>query len=343
MLQPRVSQVVPPHVENDQAQERARRHVPDVSCRAGIKKNRRSIENSGMRNSALRVVRNWALNHNRPDDHVRLSSVSRNLRPDPNNRVLARSVLRAKRTVFPDIMHLAKLGDAGQLKAFVKSLHPYVVKAVINAFDDEGYTPLMWASRLGHRAVVKALLEVPGIDVNAANEYGNTALKNACLGDHGDVVKLLVHARGIDVNYRGNSHYSSQALVLSATLGKSAAVRQLLLAPGIDINARNWYGSTALLGASSEGHDDIARMLMAAGIDVNVGDNSGFTPLMMASRNGQVASVAELLSFRNINIDARNRYGRTAEDIARSGGHIAVLNALKQFRSERKAANGRRV
>jgi ankyrin repeat protein len=44
----------------------------------------------------------------------------------------------------------------------------------------------------------------------------------------------------------------------------------LLQAEGIDINAKNNYGYTALLWASGMGHDSVAKLLLEAeDIDIN--------------------------------------------------------------------------
>ena len=48
--------------------------------------------------------------------------------------------------------------------------------ANVNATDERGRTPLMYATQLGNVDVVQALLGVEGIDVNARDDAGNTAL-----------------------------------------------------------------------------------------------------------------------------------------------------------------------
>ena len=72
--------------------------------------------------------------------------------------------------------------------------------ADVNAVDDdEGDTPLHFASDNGHEAVVGALLAAEA-DVNAVNEYpGNTPLHNASRYGHEAVVDALL-AAGADVN-----------------------------------------------------------------------------------------------------------------------------------------------
>ena len=57
--------------------------------------------------------------------------------------------------------------------------------------DSYGRTPLSWAARGGHEAVVKLLLETGKVDVESKDEYGQTPLSLAAEGEHEAVVELL--------------------------------------------------------------------------------------------------------------------------------------------------------
>jgi len=70
----------------------------------------------------------------------------------------------------------------------------------VNARDRARYTPLWWASALGHANAVSALLACPGVDVNAHGHAspvgtGETALASATFFP--EVVTLLVAAGAI--------------------------------------------------------------------------------------------------------------------------------------------------
>ena len=76
--------------------------------------------------------------------------------------------------------------------------------------------------------------------------------------------------------------------------GDLAAV-QAQLDAGVDVNAKDWLGGTALLEAAIKGHKEVVELLIAKGADVNAKDKYGKTPLYLAAERGhkEVASLRE--------------------------------------------------
>jgi ankyrin repeat protein len=66
-----------------------------------------------------------------------------------------------------------------------------VGKADVEAKDSDGSTPLMWATRGGHRDTVEVLLSVGKADVEAKSSIGQTPLMLAAEGGHRDTVEVL--------------------------------------------------------------------------------------------------------------------------------------------------------
>ena len=72
--------------------------------------------------------------------------------------------------------------------------------ADVAASDNNGRTPLSWAARNGHEAVVRLLVAMGGVDVNSKDSKGQTPLSWAARNGHEAVVRLLVAMGGVDVN-----------------------------------------------------------------------------------------------------------------------------------------------
>ncbi len=84
------------------------------------------------------------------------------------------------------------------------------------------------------------------------------------------------------------------ALLRASREGHADAVKELVKTPGIDVNATDEFGNTALIEAARFGHDEVTRALLAAGAKTNVRDKSGKTPLMLAIAGGHEEVVIAL-------------------------------------------------
>ena len=92
--------------------------------------------------------------------------------------------------------------------------------------------------------MVKALLDVPRIQVNLIDATGMTALMYASRNVYPDVVEILLQAPGIKVNCQDNE--GKTALIRAAITGSTKVVKILLQVPEIDVNAVDYKGWTAL-------------------------------------------------------------------------------------------------
>ncbi len=61
---------------------------------------------------------------------------------------------------------------------------------------------------------------------------------------------------------------------------------QALLDKGVDVNAKDNHGFTALIWAAKGGHTEAVQALLDKGADVNARDNTGKTALMIAASRG---------------------------------------------------------
>ena len=170
----------------------------------------------------------------------------------------------------------------------------------------EARPALVAAASDGDLAGVRARLEAgEGVDVRDVD--GTTPLHWAVRGDHAAVVDALL-AAGADASAR--DRYGVTPLELAAVNG-SRGVLAALLDAGADPNTRLPNGETPLIAAARTGEPGTVALLLDRGADVDGRDASySQTPLMVAAREGNAEAAGQLLA-RGAAIDAQTRIGPT--------------------------------
>ena len=100
-----------------------------------------------------------------------------------------------------------------------------------------------------------------------------------------------------------------------------------LLATGIDVNATQSDGSSALLYAVYAGDVELVKQLLAAGADANHGNEYGAVPMAEAAMQGNVEIMQLLLAHAALP-DQTNLEGETALMIAARSGNIPAAELL---------------
>jgi ankyrin repeat protein len=116
-----------------------------------------------------------------------------------------------------------------------------------------GSTPLMRAARSGDAAAMRLLL-AKGANAKLTTRDGNTA---------------LLFAAG--VGYRDKNTRGSEVEAVEAV--------KVAMETGLDLNAENTRGETALDGAAGRGADLIVQFLVDRGAKINAKSKQGYTPL----------------------------------------------------------------
>jgi ankyrin repeat protein len=156
-----------------------------------------------------------------------------------------------------DIVHRL-LARGANVNAQLKTAQPYRTK--VDRGSDTvlttGTTPLLRAAKAGDTVVVRALLD-KGADPTLTTRAGvNAAMAAAGLGtkEEDGTGRLKTEADAVDTVAR-------------------------LLEAGVDPNAADSNGRTALHGAAQKGYDKVVGYLAAHGARLDVKDRRGFTPL----------------------------------------------------------------
>ena len=193
--------------------------------------------------------------------------------------------------------------------------------AVVDAADDYGTTPLLFAVEHGHVHATQLLLAA-GASVRVANRRGFAALHVAVYSNCDEIVNLLLTA-GANVDQCkaqtllfmaarfGHDEivhtllcwhsrvetlsYGKTPLCIAAFYGHASVVELLLRYGSADVNAASATTTTPLLLAVQRNRVDIVRMLVAANADVN-----RRKPLVAAVRDGRRDCVALLLASGSV-------------------------------------------
>lgn len=178
--------------------------------------------------------------------------------------------------------------------------------ANFNLHDDDGSTPLIFASDAGQLESARVLLD-NGANVDAKDRLGRSALTYAIYRGHQEVVKLLLH---YDADSKSCDVDGCTPLMYGAARGSTECCKLLLDTEDVDPDASNKDGFTALIYALECGHVETGRMLINRGSRADSRSTNQSTCLHWAATCGQVESCRLLLDI-NADIDATNARGIT--------------------------------
>ena len=178
----------------------------------------------------------------------------------PNSNRPAPQVLENHLSAL-DIARLL-LDRGANVNAQLTAMPPY--RAKLDRGNDfmfqAGATPLLRASKAADLPAIKLLLERGADPKLGTNKTGITP---------------LLAAAGVGTN-------ESDSTGRQKTQQDAIAALELFLDRGLDINAPDNNGRTALHGAALQGYNDVIKFLAAKGASFTAKDNKGYTPLDVA-------------------------------------------------------------
>lgn len=160
--------------------------------------------------------------------------------------------------------------------------------ADVNLLDVAGDPAINWAAYYGHHSVAAVLLDAGAETV--ASGHGD-ALEIAMRRGHPAMIALIGGARGQTTD-RSTGAAALETALVSGDLETAAALAELYELSG----ARDWAGRPVIHAAARANQAEAVSWLTDHGVDPNAADSIGYTALMEAARDGASAAMAALIA-----------------------------------------------
>lgn len=198
-----------------------------------------------------------------------------------------------------------------------------IVAFTVSSAGAGSYDDFFQAIIRDHVGGVKGLLE-SGVDPNSRDPKGMPALIVAIRRESPRSFDLLLDQPGIDVD--ATNAAGETALMLTALAGDLDTSRRLL-AKGAQVQRPGW---SPIHYAASGPSTELTRLLLDRGATVDAVAPNGTTPLMLAAQQGPESTVTLLLE-RGADPRRRNQRGLQALDFAESGGREYMVERFQKL------------
>ena len=197
--------------------------------------------------------------------------------------------------------------------------------------DENSWTALYFAAIEGHASIVELFLGHPKPPINERTKAGELPIHGASRSGHVAVVKcLLEHMDKKDMNATDNM-YGRTALHAAAQQGHAEVVK-LLLAQEADQTMKDTNGRTALEWAILSRHEHVMELLLPRN-ECNLekrcwAEDIASTALFLAATRGERDTVEALITLL-VSMHAKVKFGRTAHLLAAQNGWSDIVDLLK--------------
>ena len=192
--------------------------------------------------------------------------------------------------------------------------------------NNDQYSHLRCACTSGHWDILRVLISDFGCDPNTVTDDGDSILRDACVKKDWDVVRLLITEFGCKVDtgvkVKDGSEPSITLLELASRDGSMNIVKEFADYINTEENP------LACCYACEEGHLDIVRVLISE-LGFDPMGRSGLHPLNYACRRETNLNIVRtLISEYGVSINAKDKDGDTAMDVAIASGCINIVKEL---------------
>jgi ankyrin repeat protein len=169
----------------------------------------------------------------------------------------------------------------------------------------------------------------PTTDIPVEQKYREEEVLQASYTD--DIVSLnKLIQDGVNLNAQDSDGMT--ALIRASFDGKKE-ISFSLIAARANLDIQDNSKNSALILAANRGHLEIVEALFAAGANLNLQDNRGNSALMDAARNNRL-DIVKVLVEAGANLDLKDRDGKTVLDHA--DGRDSILNYLISVSANQK-------
>ena len=238
--------------------------------------------------------------------------------------------------------------------------------AEVDIRNDQGWTPLIWASMKGRRKAVDFLI-AHGANIHACNNDGWNAVTGAYFKKRTEIVNLLLEQGAVF-----GAKYAEAALLSAYENGYGDVVNHLLdefntnpnvtdavnvsllakavdkgdwdfvktlLEKGADVNVTDADGVPVLAVLAGNGHRELIALLLEKGADVHLASESGATAIYLAVKNNQLDTLQFLIE-QGADINVQTNTGWTPLMVAASEGYLAMVEWLIEAGANKALVTG---
>ncbi|KAL1460798.1 hypothetical protein WDU94_012744 [Cyamophila willieti] len=207
-----------------------------------------------------------------------------------------------------------------------------VAPDLIEAADEDGYTPLHLAAIAGNVPLIHTLL-AHRANVNSQDNEGHSVVHWATVCGEVEALETVLSAGAEpstpDIHGGYPIHYASQMCGHASEMG--LAVLKVLLHHNVDVNVVDKDGRQPILWAASAGSSDAILALVKAGANVEAHDKDGLTALHCAASRGHRECLETLITLCGADVDVIDTNGCSALFYAVTLGHADATTLLLQY------------
>ena len=235
-----------------------------------------------------------------------------------------------------DYLQAAKDGELGKVKECINSDIDKEAK------DIYGWTALHWASYYGEWNIVKYLIETCRVNKEAKNNIGQSASDIAVAYNKSEIVQYLLNVTSnptiatpqqpqVEKTTSEQPMPAAKEILEAAKEGNLVKVKYCVN-KGVDKDAKDYDGWTALHYATWKGHLEIVQYLIeTCQLDKEAKINEGSTALHIAIRNDHLNIVTYLIETGHVNKEIRNNNGQSAYDVAVANYQTDIVKYLEDL------------